>query len=494
MDHSIPSHEFFAKYTDEGAMHHHAPQPSSSPLSDGSYQDNPPYSDPCSPTWAHSVSNSPETLEVSIPEQKAWGHETAQIYTLSSSTSPLETSADGSSQWYPYYDKEPSRAMASYSNSDQGTAQLRGPSVSQSPSDWKPGVESQNRIGFDAQSYYASSQVPGSFSEHSEIRISSQPATSLASSVPSFPTPSQLPTQPSHSDHMEIKRAVDLGETRDTPDSTEDSSLDAPYSHLIYEALMNAPDKKLPLQGVYSWFEKHTTKGKDQNSKGWQNSIRHNLSMNAGFEAVKGEATGGKKAMNYWRLTDEAIKKGIQSTTRYRKQANHKRSLGSDPPAPQRQRSGAKGGKATKITAKYRGQMLIVTGQADAQREQLRHQPVAPLQPQPMGSYYHPYSLQTTTSTAIVAPTHVSDPATLMPRLSVEQYGLSSAIGCSEAPPCSPLFYDMTGPCVEYYPAYETGLGGWCGVRSHPTPNGLPHASSGWWTGLEMSPDLKLSV
>lgn len=61
----------------------------------------------------------------------------------------------------------------------------------------------------------------------------------------------------------------------------EDPPGDPPYSHLIYEALKGAPEKKLPLQGIYGWFQKNTSKGKDKNSKGWQNSIRHNLSMNA---------------------------------------------------------------------------------------------------------------------------------------------------------------------------------------------------------------------
>lgn len=73
-----------------------------------------------------------------------------------------------------------------------------------------------------------------------------------------------------------------------------------------------------------------------------------------GFVAIR-ESPNGKKSVNLWRLTDEAIKKGIQSTTRYRKQANQKKDLGSEPPAPQRQRSGAKGGKVTKITTKFRG-------------------------------------------------------------------------------------------------------------------------------------------
>ncbi|KAN0069556.1 hypothetical protein V8E54_012571 [Elaphomyces granulatus] len=127
-----------------------------------------------------------------------------------------------------------------------------------------------------------------------------------------------------------------------------------PYSRLIYQALASAPGMKLPLQEIYCWFQKNTAKGKDPNSKGWQNSVRHNLSMNAGFEAVKEESPANKKIINFWRLTEDARKHGIQSTTRYRKHGNHKKSIRPEHPAPQRQRSGAKGGRAAKITARFR--------------------------------------------------------------------------------------------------------------------------------------------
>lgn len=57
--------------------------------------------------------------------------------------------------------------------------------------------------------------------------------------------------------------------------------------------------------------------------------------------------------MNYWRLTDEAKVKGVQSTTRYRK-ANHRKAMTSDPPGLGRQTSGSKGGRAAKHAAKIR--------------------------------------------------------------------------------------------------------------------------------------------
>lgn len=53
-----------------------------------------------------------------------------------------------------------------------------------------------------------------------------------------------------------------------------------PYAQLIYRALKSAPEHKMVLKEIYEWFEKNTDKAIDTSSKGWQNSIRHNLSMN----------------------------------------------------------------------------------------------------------------------------------------------------------------------------------------------------------------------
>lgn len=53
-----------------------------------------------------------------------------------------------------------------------------------------------------------------------------------------------------------------------------------PYAQLIYKALMSAPEHKMVLKEIYEWFERNTDKAKNNSSKGWQNSIRHNLSMN----------------------------------------------------------------------------------------------------------------------------------------------------------------------------------------------------------------------
>lgn len=56
-----------------------------------------------------------------------------------------------------------------------------------------------------------------------------------------------------------------------------------PYAQLIYRALMSAPNHAMVLKDIYEWFEQNTDKAKiapSSSAKGWQNSIRHNLSMN----------------------------------------------------------------------------------------------------------------------------------------------------------------------------------------------------------------------
>ena len=64
--------------------------------------------------------------------------------------------------------------------------------------------------------------------------------------------------------------------------STDDIAIDKeqPYAQLIYKALLQADGHTMILRDIYDWFKKYTDKAAASETKGWQNSIRHNLSMN----------------------------------------------------------------------------------------------------------------------------------------------------------------------------------------------------------------------
>lgn len=92
------------------------------------------------------------------------------------------------------------------------------------------------------------------------------------------------------------------------------------YARLIYRALMSAPNYRMALQEIYQWFRENTCKGTNESESGWKNSIRHNLSMNAAFKKFNQNTKSNKsRKSTEWTLEPFAIKEGVQSTTRYRK-------------------------------------------------------------------------------------------------------------------------------------------------------------------------------
>ncbi|KAL8680316.1 MAG: hypothetical protein Q9186_003498 [Xanthomendoza sp. 1 TL-2023] len=145
------------------------------------------------------------------------------------------------------------------------------------------------------------------------------------------------------------RQASDPNESHD-----DDNFQSEPYAQLILRALKSAPGHRMVLKDIYQWFEKNTNKAKG-NSKGWQNSIRHNLSMNGAFKKIDQDLpTDNAKRGFIWVLEASALAGGVKSTTRYRKSGSSKRVAKAGHAAPERQRSGAKGGKAARNAAKVR--------------------------------------------------------------------------------------------------------------------------------------------
>lgn len=96
------------------------------------------------------------------------------------------------------------------------------------------------------------------------------------------------------------------------------------------------------------------------------------------------------KAGNVWRLTDDAARHGVQSTTRYRKHGTYRKLSKTETPALIRQRSGSRGGKASRKYAMRKisntsGSSLSRESSASASQASQASSPVEaqqPLQPQ----------------------------------------------------------------------------------------------------------------
>ena len=114
-------------------------------------------------------------------------------------------------------------------------------------------------------------------------------------------------------------------ETSEDIDYSQDSARDLkpPYSYaqLIGMAILSSSEEKLTLSGIYDWIKSRYAFYRFSGG-GWQNSIRHNLSLNKNFEKVARRTDEPGKGMK-WQIVpeqrDEYLKKGLTQTQHNRK-------------------------------------------------------------------------------------------------------------------------------------------------------------------------------
>ncbi|KAF1745470.1 hypothetical protein MXB_4633 [Myxobolus squamalis] len=87
------------------------------------------------------------------------------------------------------------------------------------------------------------------------------------------------------------------------------------YANLIAAAILSSQRKKMKLNEIYNWFVHNipyfALREDDMKSRGWKNSIRHNLSLKKDFIRESGDKKAG-----YWYINQKAFLTRLKAENR----------------------------------------------------------------------------------------------------------------------------------------------------------------------------------
>ncbi|EWC48263.1 hypothetical protein DRE_02367 [Drechslerella stenobrocha 248] len=155
-----------------------------------------------------------------------------------------------------------------------------------------------------------------------EKQVKVEPATATpASAAPSVPKPAEKKSKEAKPKAAPPTFSVGPTALESIPDPSElpipeDDGTKPHYSYanLIGMALIRAPGRKLTLAHIYKWISTHFSFYKSADS-GWQNSIRHNLSLSQKFIKVERPKDDPGKG-NYWTIAEGYEHEFVRMKTR----------------------------------------------------------------------------------------------------------------------------------------------------------------------------------